>query len=128
MIDKDDEHLARRGVDARHERQGAEFLQESFPLAVSEPVRLHVAAKAYLCFIEPDYHAGLSPVSKRSLELQGGTMSAADADGFRKLPFADDAVLLRRWDDLAKDVGRKTPSLDHFLTVVEKTVSAPSRA
>jgi [1-hydroxy-2-(trimethylamino)ethyl]phosphonate dioxygenase len=128
MIDKDDEQLANRGVDARHERQGAEFLQKSFPPAVSEPVRLHVAAKAYLCSIEPAYHGALSPVSKRSLELQGGTMSAADADGFRKLPFADEAVLLRRWDDLAKEVGRKTPPLDHFLSIVAKTVSAPSKA
>jgi phosphonate degradation associated HDIG domain protein len=128
MIDKDGEHLARRGVDARHERQGAEFLGKFFPLAISEPVRLHVAANAYLCAIEPDYHRRLSPVSQRSLELQGGAMSAADADAFRKLPFAEHAVLLRRWDDLAKEVGRKTPSLEHFLAIVEKTVAAPSKA
>jgi [1-hydroxy-2-(trimethylamino)ethyl]phosphonate dioxygenase len=128
MLDKHDERLARSGVDARHERQGAEFLEKIFPSAISEPVRLHVAAKAYLCAIDPGYPVRLSPVSKRSLELQGGKMSAADADGFRKLPFADDAVRLRRWDDLAKEVGRKTPSLEHFLAIVEKTVSAPSKA
>lgn len=125
MIDKDDERLALNGVDARHERQGAEFLQASFPPSVSEPVRLHVAAKAFLCAIDPEYHGGLSPVSRRSLELQGGTMREADADAFRKLPFAEDAVLLRRWDDRAKEVGRETPTLEHFLAIAAKTVTAP---
>jgi phosphonate degradation associated HDIG domain protein len=128
MIDRDDEHLVRKGVDARHERQGAEFLEKSFPLAISEPVRLHVAAKAYLCAIDPEYHGRLSPVSQRSLELQGGALSAADAEAFRKLSFAEDAVLLRRWDDLAKEVGRKTPSLEHFLAIVAKSVAAPIKA
>lgn len=128
MIDKDDARLARSGVDARHERQGAQFLEKSFPQATSEPVRLHVAAKAYLCAIDPEYRGQLSPVSQRSLELQGGTMSAADADAFRQLPFAEDAILLRRWDDLAKEVGRETPSLEHFLAIVEKTVVGQGKA
>lgn len=128
MIDKNDERLAASGLDARHERQGANFLETSFPPAVSEPVRLHVAAKAYLCAVEPDYHARLSPVSQRSLALQGGTMSATDAEAFRHLPYAADAILLRRWDDLAKEVGRQTPSLEHFLAIVEKTLAGPTKA
>lgn len=128
MIDKNDERLAANGKDARHERQGANFLETSFPAAVSEPVRLHVAAKAYLCAVEPDYHARLSPVSQRSLALQGGPMSATDAEAFRHLPFANDAILLRRWDDLAKEVGRQTPSLEHFLTIVEKTLVGRTKA
>ena len=124
MIDKDDERLALNGVDARHESQGADFLQMSFPLAVSEPVRLHVTAKAYLCAIDPQYYGGLSFVSRRSLELQGGTLLEAEVDAFRNQPFAEDAVLLRRWDDLAKEVGRETQPLEYFLAIVAKTLVA----
>ncbi|WP_226507202.1 phosphonate degradation HD-domain oxygenase [Pseudomonas sp. MWU16-30317] len=123
MLDKDDERLALDGIDARHERQGAEFLETSFPPAVTEPVRLHVAAKAYLCAIDPEYHDRLSAVSRRSLMLQGGAMTTADVNEFRQLPYAADAVLLRRWDDQAKEVGRETQSLEHFLAIVAKTTA-----
>jgi len=79
---------------------------------------LHVAAKAYLCLSEPGYFARLSTVSRRSLELQGGIMKALDAQAFIARPYARDAVRMRRWDDLAKEPGRTTPRLDHFLSVV----------
>ena len=38
-----------RGIDNHHEESGARFLEKRFGLAVSELVRLHVAAKRYLC-------------------------------------------------------------------------------
>ena len=41
-----------RGVDDRHEELGAKHLREAFGAAVAEPVRLHVAAKRYLCAID----------------------------------------------------------------------------
>ena len=43
---------------------------------MTEPVRLHVAAKRYLCTTESDYFSRLSADSVRSLALQGGNMSA----------------------------------------------------
>ena len=82
---------------------------------MSEPVRLHVAAKRYLCAIESDYFDKLSPDSVRSLELQGGPMSAGEVEAFRRNPLHGEAVRLRRYDEAAKDPRASTPDFDHFL-------------
>ena len=67
------------------------------------------------------YFDTLSPASVRSLELQGGIFSATEAAAFLEGPFAQDAVNLRKWDDLAKVAELATPSLDHFMGYVEDT-------
>jgi predicted HD phosphohydrolase len=53
----------------------------------------------------------------RSLALQGGVFDEAQADAFIAQPFAADAVRLRRWDDLAKSAGKRTPPLSHYLQI-----------
>lgn len=108
------EDIAERGIDSRHEEAGAAWLANHFVPAVSEPVRLHVAAKRYLCAIDPAYHAGLSPASRRSLDLQGGPMSPEEARRFEGLPHFTAAVALRRWDDAAKVPGLSVPGLEHY--------------
>jgi phosphonate degradation associated HDIG domain protein len=110
---------AARGLDDVHEELGAKWLAERFPVEVSEPVRLHVAAKRYLCTIEPDYFGKLAPDSVRSLELQGGLMSADELEIFRRYPQHAEAVRLRRYDEGAKDSRAQTPDFDHFLRHVE---------
>jgi gamma-butyrobetaine dioxygenase len=55
---------------------------------VTEPVRLHVAAKRYLCAAEPSYFAKLSEASVYTLSVQGGPMSDAEAREFVSLPYA----------------------------------------
>jgi predicted HD phosphohydrolase len=82
------EDPAARGVDDQHEDLGTAFLAKWFGPEVTEPVRLHVAAKRYLCATEADYFGRLSPDSVRSLALQGGPMSAAEVAAFRALPQA----------------------------------------
>jgi predicted HD phosphohydrolase len=72
------EDVAERGIDARHEDAGAAWLADHFGRAVADPVRLHVAAKRYLCAAEPTYCAGLSPASLRSLQLQGGPFTVEE--------------------------------------------------
>lgn len=108
------ETIAEQGIDAHHEDVGADWLARFFLPELVAPVRLHVAAKRYLVAIEPSYAGGLSPASARSLVLQGGPMDAAEARAFACLPWAREAVLLRRWDDSAKVVGRATPPLAHW--------------
>lgn len=102
------------GVDDRHEILGQHWLERHFPAAVTEPVRLHVDAKRYLCAIEPAYLAHLSEPSRVSLALQGGPMSPAEQAAFTASPHAADAVRLRRWDDLAKDPGVTTYPVEAF--------------
>ena len=96
------ETAEREKRDARHEIGGADLLARYFPAAVIEPVRLHVNAKRYLCAADPAYHQGLSRASRLSLGLQGGPFSAGDAEAFLRLPFAGEAIRLRRYDDLGK--------------------------
>ena len=107
-------------VDDEHERRAAALLASSFPPAVVEPVRLHVQAKRYLVATDAKYLAGLSSASVHSLALQGGPMSADECRRFEATPYAEDAVLLRRWDDSAKTPGRKTPSLAYYLPLLRE--------
>ena len=101
-----------------HEHKVVPYLKKLFGLAVSEPVRLHVEAKKYLCAVDSDYWESLSPTSKQSLERQGGIFSEADAEKFMTKPYALQAVRLRSWDDRAKVVGLSTPDLNYFVPVI----------
>ena len=97
-----EEDVADGAFDGRHETIGAKALAGLFPEAVWRPVSLHVAAKRYLCFTEPQYWAGLSDASKKSLELQGGTFAQEQAQAFERAAYWQEAVLLRRFDDMGK--------------------------
>jgi len=90
---------------------------------VTECVRLHVAAKRYLCATEAGYREALSAASKHSLELQGGPMSGAEIGAFRGLAFYEDAVRLRRWDDSGKIEGLQTMSFDAFRPLLQRVLS-----
>ena len=90
------------------------WLADRFSAAVSEPVRLHVVAKRYLCAVDPAYHAVLSLASRNSLERQGGPMSAQEATRFALEPFMDAALRLRRWDDRGKVAGIEVPPLSDY--------------
>ena len=108
-----------QGIDDHHENSGYRYLQSAFPASVTEPVRMHVDAKRYLCAIDAQYQAELSPASVQSLELQGGPFSKDEADRFLGQPFADDAVRLRRWDDEAKVPELPTRNLDSYRELIE---------
>jgi gamma-butyrobetaine dioxygenase len=101
-------------TDARHGSGGAAWLSQWFGPAVTEPVRLHVEAKRYLCAAEAGYFDLLSPESVRTLALQGGPMTPDQATAFGELPYARDAVAVRRWDDEAKDPAVSPPGFAHF--------------
>jgi phosphonate degradation associated HDIG domain protein len=106
--------IADQGIDAQHESLGSAFLSQYFGPDVTEPVRLHVAAKRYLATVEPGYFDLLSPASVKSLHLQGGLMKTDETGRFADERYAEDAVKLRRWDDEGKIVGATTPDLAHF--------------
>jgi [1-hydroxy-2-(trimethylamino)ethyl]phosphonate dioxygenase len=114
LLDGQDEDLADRGLDGRHEQAGCLWLAAHFGPTVTEPIRLHVAAKRYLCAVDPEYLAGLSPSSRLSLSLQGGAMKAEECAKFESSPLYHEAVRLRHWDDTAKVPGLTVAGLDHY--------------
>ena len=114
LVNPDDRAATQRREDCEHEQIGADYLSRAFGEAVTLPVRLHVAAKRYLTATDAGYRTTLSPASALSLELQGGPFSADLAAAFISLPYATDAVRLRRWDEGAKISGRPIPDLTHF--------------
>ena len=110
------------GIDDRHEELGHAWLVNHFGPEVTEPVRLHVAAKRYLCAAEADYFAKLSPDSVKSLSLQGGPMSAEELAAFEAGPYSAAAVQLRRYDEQAKVKGLQTPDVAHFMPAVARSL------
>jgi phosphonate degradation associated HDIG domain protein len=109
-----------RGIDDVHQYRALPFLRGLFGDNVLNAIKLHVDAKRFLCAIQPEYHAGLSEDSKRSLLLQGGVFNDAEAADFIRQPGAERAVQLRLWDDAAKERGLVTPALGHFLQAVSR--------
>jgi gamma-butyrobetaine dioxygenase len=116
-------HL-RQETDSRHGEAGAAWLGQWFGAAVTEPVRLHVAAKRYLCATEPGYFGLLSEESVRTLARQGGPMTPGEAAAFEALPHARDAVAVRRWDDAAKDPAVTPPAFAHFAPLLEALIGS----
>jgi phosphonate degradation associated HDIG domain protein len=113
-------------VDARHEEVGARWLSRHFGPEVWEPVALHVAAKRYLCAVDPGYFARLSPASVHTLKLQGGPMAVAELAAFEARRFYREAVRVRRWDDRGKVADLRAPGLEHYLDLVEVVRGAVS--
>ena len=116
--------VADTGVDTQHESTGSAWLSQYFGPAVTEPVRMHVAAKRYLAAVEPGYFDQLSEASKLSLRLQGGPMVGAQIQAFEAEPFFADAVRLRRWDEEGKIVGYQGPPASHFDAAVRASLKA----
>ncbi|HEY4412984.1 MAG TPA: HD domain-containing protein [Gaiellaceae bacterium] len=114
-----EEDAAEHGIDTRHEDVAHAFLSDHFGPEIAEPIRMHVAAKRYLCATEPSYLDELSPASLLSLELQGGPYSPLEVAEFDESPYAADAVRLRRYDDVGKVEGLETPDLEHYRPVLE---------
>lgn len=113
-------HELMQGTDNRHSHAGADWLAGWFPEAVTEPVRLHVAAKRYLCAVEPDYYDKLSEASVYTLGVQGGPMSPEEVAEFERGGYAADAVALRRWDEAAKDPeADDVPGFEHYRELLE---------
>ena len=110
------------GTEDRHGESGARWLSQWFGAAVTEPVRLHVPAKRYLCAADAGYFGLLSAESVRTLSLQGGPMTAAEVAAFEALPHARDAAAVRRWDDQAKDPAVTPPRFAHFAPLLEALV------
>ncbi len=112
-----------RGVDDAHQHRAVTALRGLFEAPVLQAIALHVDAKRYLCATDATYLKKLSADSQRSLALQGGVYSPAQASSFIAQAHARAAVRLRIWDDLAKSPGLPTPPLAHFMDCAQRVIS-----
>jgi predicted HD phosphohydrolase len=103
-----------------HEARGSIFLATFFGVVVTEPVRLHVMAKRYLCTVDEDYESTLSEASRQTLRLQGGRLDDGGLASFDAETHAQEAILLRRYDDQAKVPEAETPDLAHFAPLISE--------
>ena len=113
--------------DAGHEVSGGRWLAARFGPEVSEPVRLHVPAKRYLCATDPAYFEQLSHASLITLKLQGGPMSAPEVARFKSQPRWREAVLVRRCDDAGKQAGLQVSEFEHYRPIIEQLAFAHAR-
>jgi len=114
------DELADWSSDTHHEESGARWLAQWFEPEVHAPVRLHVAAKRYLCATDPSYLDMLSQASLVTLQLQGGAMRQDEILQFETQEGFRDALRLRRWDDQGKVAGLKTPGLAGYRALIDK--------
>ena len=121
------EDYIEQGIDNRHDEAGAEVLERFFPPRVTECVRLHVAAKRFLCATDPAYYGKLSDASVKTLALQGGPMSAFEVAAFRKHPHFEEAVRVRLWDEAAKAPGMRVPGFEHYTALLQQVVDRHCR-
>lgn len=124
MIDPTGNDAELEGIDARHEVIGAQALSALFGPEVTEPVRLHVDAKRYLCATDAAYAGSLSAASILSLAVQGGAMTADEQDRFEQEPYFADAIQLRRFDDWGKRSGCEVATLESYRPLIE-ALAAP---
>lgn len=111
------------GIDNVHEEAGARYLEPFFPASITEPIRLHVAAKRYLCATDKDYFSQLSDASVNSLKVQGGPMSPAEVEHFEANPYHKQAVKLRLYDDDGKIAGLEIKPVTDYRVTLESLVS-----
>jgi phosphonate degradation associated HDIG domain protein len=109
-------------MDDAHELRAMPLLSRAFGPSVTEPIRWHVHAKRYLVATDPSYAAVLTLASAHSLAQQGGPMTVDEQRAFERLPHAQQALQLRRWDDAAKEPGRAVPPLAHYLALLRELI------
>lgn len=114
--------------DRCHENTGAALVEQHLPPAVVACIREHVAAKRYLCAIDPEYTDTLSTASQHSLRLQGGAMTADEVECFAQHPHLKAILKVRLLDDAGKEAGRQTPDFAHFAPRVRRLIEGHHQA
>jgi phosphonate degradation associated HDIG domain protein len=114
--------------DKHHDDAGGDLLAPFFPPLIVECVRLHVAAKRFLCATDPSYDAKLSPASRHTLALQGGPMSPDEVAAFRANPFFREAVRVRLWDEAGKVAGMNTKTFADYVPMLQRVVDRHAAA
>lgn len=112
---------------AAHGPWGGALVSDLLGERVAWLIATHTEAKRFACTTEPGYWDALSPVSRRTLELQGGRMSEAEQRRFRIHPWFADAMRMRRCDDGGKDPAAPPPDPAPLRAALERAAAAQRR-
>ena len=121
FIVKDPDLLVSKSLDGKHEKIGFDFLKVYFKPEVTEPIKLHVQAKRFLCR-EKKYYSELSKASKVSLKLQGGIMNDSEAKKFSYNEFFKEALQVRKYDDDGKIPDIKLKNIEDFTSIISENL------
>jgi len=121
FIIDDPDKLVKKSLDGKHEDIGYKFLKQYFPKKVTEPIKLHVEAKRFLCR-EKKYYSKLSKASKVSLKLQGGIMNDLEAKKFSYNEFFKEALQVRKYDDDGKIPDIKLKNIEDFTSIISENL------
>lgn len=112
-----------------HEGIGANYLQRAgFSNKICAVVAHHVNAKRYLVATNEQYSKKLSEASWQTLQWQGGPMISNEVETFREHPYFDDIIMVRLWDEQAKNPGEPVPSLEQFKQRILQHLSRQTHA
>jgi phosphonate degradation associated HDIG domain protein len=128
MMQKAGEDAADHGIDTRHEYISAGYLARAFGPEVTEPIRLHVAAKRYRVAVDSAYLERLSKASLQSLVLQGGPMNSAEIAAFLAEPAAQDALRLRGYDEAGKAPEAEVASFESYQDLLRDLIAQAAKA
>lgn len=104
-----------------HEKLGADYLRaRGFSERIAQLVESHVQAKRYLTFAEKGYYEQLSEASRRTLEYQGGIMTAEEAASFENDELFELKIQMRKWDELAKEVNVPLPDTNYYKEMAKR--------
>ena len=113
------ERMGKYGV-KNHELIAGKFLRD---LGIPEPIpslaENHVKVKKYRTFKDPIYYEKLSEGSKKSLEFQGGPMTADEARAFEKDKLFELSLKLRDYDDGAKIKDKEIKPIEYYQEMLE---------
>lgn len=104
------------------EEIGAAWLSRYLGPEVTEPIRLHVIAKRYLCTRTSHYLTRLTKEARRSYERQGGSLDPREMAEFVKNPYYLQALTLRRWVDVAKIPEVRVPDFEHYRPMLDRAI------
>ena len=114
---------------AKHSAMGGLYLRRmGFAEEVASACELHVSAKRALVAMEPTYLNELSQASVDTLKHQGGPLTPRALAEFNARAGAAVALRLRRYDDRAKEPGRKVPRLEAYASIIHTHLRAQSAA
>ncbi|HEV7360304.1 MAG TPA: HD domain-containing protein [Mycobacterium sp.] len=116
--------VAAQWPDLPHELSGAAFARAHLGERAAWIIAQHVPAKRYLVATDKAYSAQLSPASIASLQRQGGPMTEAQVAEFRAHPSATGAIMVRSWDDNAKDPGGPELTIAELLDAYDRLTAA----